>query len=306
MTTASPSHLDSSLTVHEIRDDYVQSFERRVTGSGKSTFKSHKRALDRLIEGLPRNLPLDQLTLNRVAWHFAELAQSNRDEFSVTCEFSSITNFLAVAKNTHPVQVKTQLLKEFDDEFASNLSDLHNQLARVHYPSLTDSEKRLVEEFVQHVRRSAFGKRSHVVMELLLDTGAQLPEITEISLDKYNPDNNVIALPFSRRYAVRKHGLKCDAPVLVTDRTVEAIETYVAHERPEPSGNDTPLLATSNGQVATQTIHHGFRRVNGSFARRVRNSERGEWTDPGEVPSVTPGLIRDYAVLLDLAEGDGV
>jgi len=136
---------------------------------------------------------------------------------------------------------------------------------RVQLPNLSKDEQtsdKMLEapdarRLLKYYRNSTqdYGTRHHVTLELLWHVGGRISCFRALDLGDYDSEERV--LRFRHRPPTRlKDGTEHERNVALTDATAEALDFWIARERPEKKDRSgrTPLLTTNQGRPAESTI----------------------------------------------------
>lgn len=119
---------------------------------------------------------------------------------------------------------------------------------------LAAEDARLLLEFFRNSTRQR-GTAPHVTLELLWHVGGRISCFRALDLDDWDPDARVLKFR-DRKHTPLKDGENHERNVLVSEPVAEAIDLWIARERPRKRDDHgrKPLLSTTHGRATDTTV----------------------------------------------------
>ena len=134
---------------------------------------------------------------------------------------------------------------------------------------------------LDYLAKFRYASRDHVIMLLLWRTGIRTGSLRSLDLAHYRPDKGRLELVHDPdRDTPLKNGAKGERLVAIMPATVEVLDDWIAHRRPERTDEHgrEPLVTTSQGRISRTSIREAAYRL-------TRPCDRGETCPHGREPA---------------------
>ncbi|AWB28499.1 hypothetical protein HARCEL1_12705 [Halococcoides cellulosivorans] len=118
-----------------------------------------------------------------------------------------------------------------------------------------------VPHVLAFLRQRQFGTRTHLFVEILLDTKGRPEQVRQIDLGDIDYEAQRVVVGVPETHLVSSSGLLTDRVANLSTTTLDALETYTEYERNEPEyscGGD-PLFTTHNGRASSGTLRRSIK-----------------------------------------------
>ncbi len=289
------------LSPRDARDRFIA---RRRSQNTDNTVRSYANRLDRFVE----------FCNDREIEMMSEIDGWILDEYRADREEAEVA---PMTLKGHLMAVK-QLLK-----YLASIDvvgpDLHE---KVNLPDVSKDDETsddLLEEhhaktLLSYYRDSVawFGTPRHTTLEVLWHVGPRISGVRALDLQDFNPDERV--LHFRHRPPTRlKDGSDHERDVLISEPVVDALEHYIARDRPEVHDDHgrKPLFSTNQGRASEATIRawsylatQPCVEVSCPHGNRRETCEYTERTHASKCPSSrSPHAIRTGSITWQLNNG---
>ncbi|RLM96982.1 site-specific integrase [Haloarcula sp. Atlit-7R] len=234
-----------------------------------STFYSHKSVLSEFCIWIDRHQIELATAPENIAVQFlgSYLLNSNYSQSTVRGHVSTISNFLAYQYRRDPQLLKIKIASALREHPDSSLQDVGDSIIG---DTETEPNSRLssqIHDFITTLRQHQFGTRTHVYVEILLDTKSRPEQVRQLDFSDLNIDNGQILVGISETYVVRSVGLLTKRVCPLSATTLEALNIYLEYER-EGSISDqrSPLLTTYDGRPSSSTLRRSVKQASASLA----------------------------------------
>lgn len=281
---------------------YIDALRSTVS---ESTFRSHQTPLYLFVSWLCNN-EYKQPVVNEefVAKFTVDIFDAYKTK-TLNSYLSALANFLAYYYQDDPKLVKLRILTCIHRIQPSIFDTILTEIEPVLTPNDADKSPSLgqVEKLISYLRHCQYASRIHVYVELLLDTRNRPNQVRNIDLRDLDLEKGTVTVGVSDMYVVGKTGLVSERLVVLSERSLDALESYIEYERIDPSSNNQyPLLTTDYGRVSSGTIRRSLRQA--SEAADEFHSQQSTGTESsgdqplskGEIQTVTPRDIWRYTV----------
>lgn len=285
-TTSSTSGTNASDEWRSSLDTYLDCIAGTVPDT---TVHSHRSQLLSFHDWVTSG-PVDQDTNPEdivVSFLQSRFPDSETSQATIRGHISTIANFFAYHYERDPAIVTMKLasaLRECPDADLVAIGD------RISHDSSSKSNSRfqvLIPDLVTALRRRQFGTRTHVYVELLIDTRSRPKQVRQINLSDLDIETGHVRVGIPETHLVSSTGLLTERVVSLSATTLDALETYIEYEREKPDVSDRPpLLTTYSGQVSPSTVRRSV--------KQMCDARSQESVNPSE--SVTPNEIWRYAM----------
>ncbi|WP_411968678.1 tyrosine-type recombinase/integrase [Haloferax sp. YSSS75] len=173
-----------------------------------------------------------------------------------------LTNFLAFLTKEDPTILRLQIVASLDEQPSSDIRSVGARFA----PSFGSLDgpirdfRHSAQSLVRYLREREFGTRKHAFVELLCDTKARPGQIRELDRSELNLQEKTVSVGISNSYIVSSVGLLNQRTAELSEGTVDALRTYIEHERKAvPDTKPAPLFTTSHGRVSAAALRQSFK-----------------------------------------------
>jgi len=159
---------------------------------------------------------------------------------------------------------------------------------------MTNRMQIAVETFINYLRESQYGSRTHGIVELILATHAPHKYIRKLNCEDIDLEKGTLEVGIPKTSAVRKYDLRSTRTVELPTHTVKAIRTYWEYDRKDLTGRDrSPLFTTSAGQISTATLHRSIQKQSESALSpaKIPSSQKADSPE-----SLSAKDIRQYSL----------
>jgi len=208
---------------------------------------------------------------------------------------STLVNFFAYHCECDPEILMVHLASALRDQPDARLQRLGHHILDEDELSQSPALRSNISRFVTRLREGQFGTRTHVYLELLLDTMSRPEQVQQIDLVDLDAENGCIVVGVPETHVVGSVGLITERVAPLCTATLDALETYLKYERKEVRLNDPPpLLTTHCGRAASSTLR-----------RSVKQTSQAIFSDStGQAQPVLPNEVRRYAISAILTNND--
>lgn len=265
----------------------LESYLDDISHLADATVASHKSTLTKFVkECQTHNITTEDLTPQWIAEHLTGLAANlNLHAATIHGKISTLANFTAYVQNVDPGLLRTKILNQMGE---SSKHSIDNPGTTIKTIKFNDDLNTKIETYLHHVRKKAYGTRVHAATEIFVRTGCRIGAFRGINLGDLNLDQGELDLTQPKTHAVGKTDSKVTRTIVLPEKTVRVLRTYIEHER-IPTDNDdaeAPLFTTHNGRVSAATL---TRSIKAAMSEALGTDETADESDPDDtqVDSVT-------------------
>lgn len=268
-----------------------------------STYHSHRNTLQPFAQYRERErAPTDELDVETAADFIINNA-NQRSVPTLNGEIDILGSYFAYLWESGPsitvLQIKTAIKKCVTGQ-AVNPS-LKNKLTPLWASQSFDPQlQHRVETLITSLRRTEYGSRTHVFVELIVATSGRLSVLQQIDVGHIDRGAEAVSLQIPETHVVRNCNILQRRTVNLPSSTVDALETYLDYERHEHQiGQKQPLFTTHNGRACPGTLRRSIKEASQSvyIDRLVQNREFNSRRESEDAISIlTPRDIRRYAL----------
>lgn len=274
------AHL-STRRLYSQKDRYLSALAGAVSDS---THASHKTSVEKFIRwysGQRSSYIFDETS---VAAFITDI-HSDYSPTTLRGDIDTLSNFLAYRWGGDPGLMKIRIGRLLQDE----LKSLPPCIEDIQSPEISADG---IETLISYLRQRLFGTRVHAFTEVLLDTKGGLQIIRQLDLDDIDRQAGTAELQISDTHIVGKAGLVTSRIASLSQTAVDALTTYIKHERETVSTASEPLFTTPHGRVSSSAVRYSFAKVSaGAF------SQSSASTDRDQTKAVSPNDIRQYSTV---------
>jgi site-specific recombinase XerD len=274
---------------------YLDDLSQNATAA---TVASHRSTLTRFVdECQSQGLTADELDTQVAAKYLANISADYRTA-TIRGKISTLTNFLAYVRGEHPEiirwKIQSKLKQQTDDPTNGGESD-SEELARI------EDLKVGVSAYLDYVRNRAYGTREHVATEIAVATGCRLRSLRELDVEDLQLDAGTLEVSIPEKYAVSQNDLVTTRTVTLTDECVQAVKTYLEHDRIpfETDDGAKPLFTTQHGRVSATTLRRLMQAIIDAAWSGTTTDEADltlAHTAEGDSKQLSPRDIRRYYI----------
>jgi integrase len=292
-------------------DRYLDALSARVVAS---TYQENKNTLMRLSDWVRHeSQPIQETPAETIADFFRDLfSGSDRSLVTLRGDVAPVANYGAFLAERDPKILKLDIADRLCRASNPQPKAIGEQTLDGIYPEeLTpDRFASRIDELLDRLRRRQFGTRRHVYAELMYDTRNKLAQVRQLDLSDIDLSEGTAVVGIPNTHLVAQIGLLSERTVELSPRTVDAIETYVAHERSTPDGDgDGALLTTKHGRASQAALRSAIVRESERVLEESRHQE--DASEDQEKPAefdcgprrVTPNDLWKHAHLTALERG---
>ena len=265
LTSERVSTIDS-LARRQLRTDIDQYLRTLSKSASDSIFYSQKTHLIEFREWYSDHDNEQEASESVLATQFIQwLCTSPTYSTSTTRDYlNSIANFLAFRYQRDPEIVKLELTKTLGQTESTETEDLTDRIAGELKQQCDEQFTSKIESFLSFLRNRRFGTRTHVYVELILDTKGRPGEVRQLDLKDLDTEHNQLTIGTPDTHVVGAIGLVSDRRIALDSETVAAAEVYLEHERTNVvAGDSSPLFTTSQGQASSSTLCRSVKTASG-------------------------------------------
>jgi len=261
-----------------------------------TTYYSHKSLLSEFRDWYSVCPKEDKTSATDILVQFLEfLLSESEPSATVRGHVSTLVNLFAYHYDCDPEILTVYLASALRDQPDARLQELGHHIFDEDELSQSSALWSNISRFVTALRQGQFGTRTHVYIELLLDTMSRPEQVQQIDLVDIDAENGCVVVGVPETHAVGSVGLVTERVAPLRAATIDALETYLKYERQEAGLSDrNPLLTTHCGRATLSTLR-----------RSVKQNSQTVFSDPmDQAQPVLPSEIRRYAISAILKNND--
>lgn len=244
----------------------------------ESTYQSHKNTLQYFAQYCKdKRVPRDELDVETAANFIIDTA-NKKSVSTLSGEIDVLGSYLAYlwesAPSTAVSQIKSAIRKCVN--FQSRNQSVKNKLSPLWSNYSLDSQlKHQIESLIACLRRSEYGSRAHVLIELIIATSGRLSVLQKIDIQHIDREAQTISLQIPETHVIRTCNILQRRTVNLPTNTVDALETFIKYERFKPQlGQKQPLFTTQNGRASLGTLRRSIKEASRyTYMHRLSTSQ---------------------------------
>ncbi len=274
----------------------VSAYLSQITGSSAlSTYQSHQSttlAFQYWLISQDHNPP--QLTAKTVADYATHQLECGYEPETITGQACTLANLLSITHRTDPRHEQARIAINLPDD-SGTATQVKAQLAGslIGDESPNGASQKDVEEFLEHLQRSAYGTRTHVHAELIYYTGSSPAPIQRLNCNDISIERETVTLDLPATHLPVSTGIHTTRTTGIPAKVTESIRTYIEHERKSPSEpQDNPLFTTPHGRASSSALRRSVKCASSDLSlsprepnRPAQSSEEGTNSDTVILPS---------------------
>jgi len=258
----------------------------------KSTFQAHKSRLKSFLAWTQEQSSVES---------FAELASSYIVDTSthstsidtVSGHVDTIANFGSYLHQDDPQLVTVEILATLGDQIGEGTSKLVEIGMKIDCWKQPECIEKTVESYIDYLRRSCYGTRTHAYVETILETKGRPGPVLGLNIADFALANEAIKIEIPDTHLVSATGLVNTRTVRISDHLKEILKEYLEYHRDSVTGQEPPLFTTSHGRAAPSTIRRSLNKGYGKIPDQIANSESEPTTT---MTSLSPENVWKYAM----------
>jgi len=245
--------------------------------SALNTYQSHQStilAFQSWLINQHHNPPL--LTAQDVATYATHQLKSGYEPDTIAGQACTLANLLAVTNKTDPRHEQARIAIELPSE-SKPATQVRTKLAGtlINDESPNRASQPEIEAYLDYLRRSAYGTRTHVYAGLLYCTGSNPTPIKQLNRDDISIENKTVTLSLPETHLPVSTSIHTTRTAEIPVKLAESIRTYIQHERETPvEHQDEPLLTTHLGRASSSTLRRSVKRTSSNLSMSPINSDQ--------------------------------
>lgn len=278
-------------------NSFIQMYLQKVSKvNPESTYLSQKTHLSAFLRWY-RNTTGDSATLQElVARYLRYILTSNLSISTIRDYASTLVNLLAYIHQENPEIIRERI----STSLLTSTNHRSQLLAReLGSDSVNDTLQSKIQALRMYLRQRKFGCRTHVFVELVIDTKSSLEQIRKIDLAELNLEENNVSIGVPDTHLVSSLGLLTEHTVSLADTTVEVLETYIELQRDDVTEEGLkPLLTTFHGRASSVTLRRSVQEASEEAFRYCSeiDSVDLDCLSGKELQPMNPSHLRQYAL----------
>jgi integrase len=176
------------------------------------------------------------------------------------------------------------------DEGTGKLCEMRSKIAGW---KQSECIEKTVESYVDYLRHSCYGTRSHAYVETILETKGRPGPVLGLDIANLALANEEVRIEIPDIHLVAATGLVNTRTVKVSDHLKQVLKEYIEYHRDSVIGQELPLFTTSHGRAAPSTIRRSLNKGYGKIPDQIANSESEPTTS---MTSLSPENVWKYAM----------
>lgn len=233
-----------------------------------STFYSHQSSLSKFRDWLFATGECD-MRLTDCFIRFSQYLLKN-ERLSVPTvhgHLCTLVNLLAFHTNESPDILKCHVVCSLVNHPDASLQYLGERIVSDVGSNADPVLSSKISSLVTNLRQSQFGSRTHLYIELLLDTRSRPEQVRQLDLADIDIKKKQTVIGISETYLVSLVGLLTERVSTLSEDTLNALETYLEYEREKTASDGRrPLLTTHNGRASASTLRRSVKQASAAGA----------------------------------------